>query len=184
MIANAIQTQPERAMRRTFSSARLKILSAAAVMIACALPVCFDAQARQSQTPQPSQTPQQSSSSSSQDQKPTNPKSAKQNQANSSLSTPAASDGTTYDPFHAQQDVEVGMFYMHKGDVDAAIARFEDAIRLRENFAQPRLLIAQCYEKKHRTAQALKYYREYLKVFPDAPDRKKVEKRIEKLSKE
>ena len=27
-----------------------------------------------------------------------------------------------WDPFHAQQDMDVGMFYLHKGDVDAAIA--------------------------------------------------------------
>ncbi len=71
---------------------------------------------------------------------------------------------------------------MHKGDIDAAIPRFEDAIRLRSNFAKPRLLLAECYEKKHDPAKALKYYQEYLKVFPDAPDRKAIEKKIEKLS--
>jgi tetratricopeptide (TPR) repeat protein len=176
MIAKAIQRQLEGAMRRNISTFETKFLCATAVLMACALAVCFGVGAQQ--TP----APQQSSNSPSQDQKSADSKST--NQKPSSPSTPAAasSNGTTYDPFHAQQDVEVGTFYMHKGDVDAAIARFEDAIRLRENFAQPRLLIAQCYEKKHRTAQALKYYREYLKVFPDAPDRKKVEKKIEELS--
>jgi tetratricopeptide (TPR) repeat protein len=110
------------------------------------------------------------------DAKPPAPK-----QSNS-LPMPGTEDKSTYDPFHAQQDVDVGKFYLNKGDVDAAIARFEDAIRLRDNFAEPRLLLAECYEKKHQTAKALKYYREYLKVYPDAPDRKKVEKKIEKLS--
>ena len=33
------------------------------------------------------------------------------------------------------------MFYLHKGDVDAAIDRFLDAIQRRPNFAKPRLLL-------------------------------------------
>ena len=45
-------------------------------------------------------------------------------------------DDPAWDPFHAQQDIDVGTFYLHKGDVDAAIARFEDAINRRANFAK------------------------------------------------
>jgi len=96
---------------------------------------------------------------------------------------PSQQDAPLYDPFHAQQDVEVGMYYMHKGDVDAAIGRFEDAIRLNSKFAKPRLLLAKAYEKKGDMAMALKYYKEYLTVFPDAPDAKKIQKRIDDLSK-
>ncbi len=90
----------------------------------------------------------------------------------------------TYDPVSAEDDIEVGAFYMHKGDIDAAISRYKDAIRLRSNFAKPRLLLAEAYEKKHDKASALKYYREYLEVFPKAPDAKKVQGRIDKLSSE
>jgi tetratricopeptide (TPR) repeat protein len=92
-------------------------------------------------------------------------------------------DDPAWDPFHAQQDIDVGMFYLHKGDVDAAISRFEDAIRLRANFAKPRLLLAECYEKKNDPAEALRYYKEYLQVLPNAPDTKKVREKIDKLSK-
>lgn len=53
-----------------------------------------------------------------------------------------------YDPYPAQKDLEVGMFYLHKGNVDAAIDRFKDAIVQRPNFAKPRLLLAEAYEKK------------------------------------
>jgi len=74
------------------------------------------------------------------------------------------------------------MFYLHKGNVDAAIDRFKDAIQLRPNFAKPRLLLAEAYEKKGDKAEALKYYKEYLEVFPTAPDSKNVRKKIEKLS--
>jgi tetratricopeptide (TPR) repeat protein len=93
-------------------------------------------------------------------------------------------DNPAWDPFHAAQDIDVGTFYMHKGDMDAAIGRFQDAIRLRPNFAKPRLLIAEIYEKKGDKSEAVHYYKEYLQVFPDAPDSAKVKKKIEKLSKE
>jgi hypothetical protein len=89
-----------------------------------------------------------------------------------------------WDPFHAEQDVEVGMFYYHKGDYDAAIGRFEDAIRLRANFAKPRALMAEAYEKKGDKDDAIKYYKEYLQVLPNAADAKKIQSRIDKLSKE
>ncbi|HEY7825784.1 MAG TPA: tetratricopeptide repeat protein [Candidatus Acidoferrales bacterium] len=106
--------------------------------------------------------------------------------ASDSSSSPAAAaaDQPQWDPFHAEQDVEVGTFYMHKGDSDAAIGRFEDAIRLDPKLAKPRFLLAEIYEKKNNNARAVQYYREYLKIYPDAPDAKKVEKKIEKLSKE
>src|SRR5260370_30183670 len=87
-----------------------------------------------------------------------------------------------YDPYPAQKDLEVGMFYLHKGNVDAAIDRFKDAIEQRPNFAKPRLLLAEAYEKKGDKAEALKYYKEYLQVFRTAPDSKSVRKKIEKLS--
>jgi tetratricopeptide (TPR) repeat protein len=95
-----------------------------------------------------------------------------------------AKANATYNPLPAQQDIEVGMFYLHKGDVDAAIDRFLDAIQQRPNLAKPRLLLGKAYEKKHDNESAVKYYKEYLKVLPGAPDAKEVQKRIEKLSKE
>ena len=93
-----------------------------------------------------------------------------------------APDTGTYDPVSAEDDIEVGGFYMHKGDIDAAISRYKDAIRLRSNFAKPRLLLAEAYEKKHDKVNALKYYKEYLEVFPKASDAKRIQSRIDKLS--
>jgi tetratricopeptide (TPR) repeat protein len=92
---------------------------------------------------------------------------------------PAKSD---YNPRDSEKDVEVGLFYMHKGDVDAAIPRFEDAIRLRENYAEPRRLLGEAYEKKHDKANAVKYYKEYLQVYPTAPDARKIRSKIANLS--
>jgi tetratricopeptide (TPR) repeat protein len=95
-----------------------------------------------------------------------------------------AKAAATYNPLPAQQDVEVGMYYLHKGDIDAAIDRFLDAIQQRPNFAKPRLLLGKAYEKKHDNESAVKYYKEYLRVLPGALDAKEVQKKIEKLSKE
>ena len=108
-------------------------------------------------------------------QKPAQPKATAQDK-------PDPEDDPKYYAFHAEQDIDVGMFYMHKGDTDAAITRFEHAAGLRPNYAKPRLLLAEAYEKKHDPDTALKYYKEYLKVYPDAPDAKKIQKKIEKLS--
>jgi Flp pilus assembly protein TadD len=101
-------------------------------------------------------------------------------------SPPAEPDRSAarYNPFPAEQDIEVGTFYLHKGDLDAAISRFEDAIRLRSNFAKPRLLLGEAYERKGDKAAAARYYKEYLKLSPDAPNAKKIQQKIERLTTE
>ncbi len=80
--------------------------------------------------------------------------------------------------------MEVGEFYLKKGDADAAIDRFQDAIQYKYDFARPRLLLAQIYDKRHDDAKAIRYYTEYLKILPQAPDARKIRERIEKLSRQ
>jgi tetratricopeptide (TPR) repeat protein len=82
----------------------------------------------------------------------------------------------------AQEDIDIGDFYMHKGDADAAIGRYQDAAEVAPKFGKPRLLLAEAFEKKGEKARALKYYKEYLAVEPNAPGKQKIEKKIEKLS--
>jgi tetratricopeptide (TPR) repeat protein len=161
------------------------------VMIGMALAALFAAPARAQQKNQapPSPPPAGSSSgeSSSSPNGPPAPPADSASGESSSHSTPKAppaSDLTTYDPVTAEEDVEVGQFYMRKGDIDAAIGRFQDAVRLRSNFAKPRLLAAEAFEKKGDKVDAVKYYKEYLQVLPKAPDAKKIQARIEKLSAE
>jgi tetratricopeptide (TPR) repeat protein len=110
------------------------------------------------------------------------PQDAKKPPTDSSQTQQIQPANAPYDPLPAEKDVEVGTYYMHKGDVDAAIARYQDAIRLRSNFAKPRILLAEAYEKKGEKSNAVKYYKEYLQVYPDAPDAKKIRQKIEKLS--
>jgi tetratricopeptide (TPR) repeat protein len=99
-----------------------------------------------------------------------------------SSSSPA--DVPSGPPPSAEKDVDVGTYYLHKGDPDAAIPRFQEAIRLKPNYAKARLLLAEAYEKKGDKTDAVKCYREYLQVFPKPSDAKKIQQKINKLTRE
>jgi outer membrane protein assembly factor BamD (BamD/ComL family) len=85
-------------------------------------------------------------------------------------------------PASPEEDIEVAEYYIRKGDPDAAIPRLEEVIQLRPKLAKPRLMLAEIYEKRGDAPDAIKCYKEYLQVFPSAPDAKKIEKKIEKLT--
>jgi tetratricopeptide (TPR) repeat protein len=129
------------------------------------------------QTPAPPPaTPQESSSKKPQDlssEKPQEP-----------APPSAKSQDPAYDPYRAAKDIEIGNFYLRKGDVDAAIDRFLDALQHKPDFAEPCRLLGEAYEKKDEKTEALKYYKEYLRIRPRAPDAGKIRKRISKLSEE
>jgi TolA-binding protein len=108
---------------------------------------------------------------------PTNPKGG--------IPPPAAqSDVPALDRSTAAEDMNVGLFYMHKGDQDAAIPRFEDAVRKQPKLVKARFLLAEAYEKKGDKRAAAKCYEEYLQAFPSAQDGKKIQKKIDKLRSE
>jgi tetratricopeptide (TPR) repeat protein len=90
----------------------------------------------------------------------------------------------TFDPYRAEKSVEIGRFYMKKGNYDAAIDRFEDAAHAKPNFALPYRLMGEAYEKKREKAQAVKSYEKYLEILPSAEDGGKVRKRIVQLKSE
>lgn len=93
-----------------------------------------------------------------------------------------AATAANYNPLPAEKDVEVAAFYQKKGDPDAAIPRLEEAIKLKPDYAKPRLMLGEIYEKKGDKQNAVKYYGDYLRVYPHAPDAKKVRAKIAKLS--
>jgi tetratricopeptide (TPR) repeat protein len=96
---------------------------------------------------------------------------------------PAAAEpeAPAWDPLHASKSVEVGVFYMRKGDLDAAIDRFQDAARMQPGLAKPFFLLGEVYERKDQPADAVAAYRKYLELYPTAPDSDKIRKRIERL---
>ena len=80
--------------------------------------------------------------------------------------------------------MEIGQFYMKKGKYEAAIDRFQLAIRYQPKLALPRRLIAEAYEKQKNKPAAVEWYQKYLEALPHAEDADKVRKRIEILNKE
>jgi tetratricopeptide (TPR) repeat protein len=109
------------------------------------------------------------------------PKSPKPNSDNATENAP---DQPKWDPLRAEKDMQVGQYYMHKGDMDAAIDRFEDATMAKPGYALPFRLLGEAQEKKGLKRQAIKSYTRYLDLYPKAEDKDKVQKRIDRLYKE
>jgi tetratricopeptide (TPR) repeat protein len=84
----------------------------------------------------------------------------------------------------ASNDVEVGKFYLNKHKYDAAISRFDSAVKHDPGWADPYQLLGEAYEKKDDPKKAIADYRKYLDIKPYAKDAKKIEERIEKLTRE
>jgi tetratricopeptide (TPR) repeat protein len=96
----------------------------------------------------------------------------------------SAPDQPKWDPLRAEKDIEVGKFYMKKGDLDAAIDRFQDATDAKPGYAIPFLYLGEAYEKKGKKKQAVKAYQRYLDLYPHAEDGDKIRKKVEKLHEE
>lgn len=96
----------------------------------------------------------------------------------------SAPDQPMWDPLRADKDMQVGKYYMKKGDVDAAIDRFEDATLAKPGYALPFLYLGEAYEKKGKKKPAVKAYQRYLDLDPHADDGDKIRKKIEKLNQE
>ena len=103
---------------------------------------------------------------------------------NSDNATQNAPDQPMWDPLRAEKDLEVGQYYMRKGDVDAAIDRFADAILAKPGYAIPFRYLGEAQEKKGLKRDAIKSYSRYLDLYPHAEDKAKIEKKIEKLRSE
>jgi tetratricopeptide (TPR) repeat protein len=103
---------------------------------------------------------------------------------NADNATQNAPDQPKWDPLRAEKDMQVGEYYMHKGDLDAAIDRFEDATLAKPGYAVPFRYLGEAQEKKGLKKQAIKSYQRYLDLYPKAEDKDKVQKRIDKLYKD
>lgn len=126
--------------------------------------------------------PQESSSKPASPPDDIKPKSAAKKKKDTA--TQNAPDQPTWDPLRAEKDLEVGQYYMKKGDVDAAIDRFQDATVAKPGYAIPFRFLGEAQEKKGLKKQAIKSYQRYLDLYPHAEDGDKVRKKIEKLYKE
>jgi tetratricopeptide (TPR) repeat protein len=102
----------------------------------------------------------------------------------SDTATQNAADQPSWDPLRAEKDLEVGQYYMRKGDVDAAIDRFQDATTAKPGYAIPFRYLGEAQEKKGLKKEAIKSYSRYLDLYPHAEDGDKIRKKIDKLRNE
>src|SRR5712692_6020717 len=139
--------------------------------------------ARAQDPPQESSSKPQGSSSKAaspaDDMKPKSPAKQKKDTA-----TQNAPDQPAWDPLRAEKDLEVGQYYMKRGDLDAAIDRFQDAAAAKPGYAIPFRYLGEAQEKKGLKKQAIKSYQRYLDLYPHAEDGDKIKKKIAKLYKE
>jgi tetratricopeptide (TPR) repeat protein len=105
-------------------------------------------------------------------------------QKNKDNAEESAEDQPKWDPLRAEKDLQVGQYYMHKGDVDAAIDRFQDATLAKPGYAIPFRFLGEAQEKKGLKKPAIKSYQRYLDLYPKAEDGDKIRKKIERLYKE
>jgi tetratricopeptide (TPR) repeat protein len=126
------------------------------------------------------QNPQQESSSKPPDAASPAP-AKKADKSKKDSATKNAPDQPAWDPLRAEKDIEVGQHYMHKGDYDAAIDRFQDAIEAKPGYAIPFRYLGEAQEKKGLKKQAIKSYQRYLDLYPRAEDAAKIKKKLEKL---
>jgi tetratricopeptide (TPR) repeat protein len=152
----------------------MRLTSTIPIFAAVFLP--FAASQAHAQDPQP-----ESSSKPAEAPSPAPPKSrAKQKKDTATQNAP---DQPAWDPLRAEKDLEVGQYYMKKGDLDAAIDRFQDATVAKPGYAIPFRYLAEAQEKKGLRKQAIKSYQRYLDLYPHAEDGDKVRKKIDKLYK-
>ena len=97
---------------------------------------------------------------------------------------PATPPEPVFDPYHAAKSIEIGTFYLRKGDYDAAIDRFAEAAHYQPKLAKPWKLMGEAYEKKGKKKPAVKAYQRYLDLYPHAEDAEKIRKKIERLHQE
>jgi hypothetical protein len=95
---------------------------------------------------------------------------------------PAAPSGPLFDPLHAGRSLDIGKFYLNKGNYDAAIDRFLEASNYQPSLAAPWRFLGEAYEKKREYAKAVDAYNKYLQILPKAPDEAKVRKSISDLA--
>lgn len=86
-----------------------------------------------------------------------------------------------WDPLRAEKSIEVGKYYLKKGNYDAAIDRFQDAAAYHPGYALPFKFLGEAQEKKGLKSDAVKSFEKYLNLYPHAEDADGVRKHIARL---
>jgi tetratricopeptide (TPR) repeat protein len=66
--------------------------------------------------------------------------------------------------------VDVGNFYLHKGELKAALSRFQEAVKDNPHYAPAYLGLGKVYERMKDKEKALHAYEQYLDELPSTKD--------------
>jgi tetratricopeptide (TPR) repeat protein len=86
-----------------------------------------------------------------------------------------------FNPLQAEKEIQVGEFYMKKGSVAAAVARFTEATRWNPTLPQAYLKLGEAEEKFKDRKAAKDAYSKYLELAPDAKNAAEIKKKLQKL---
>jgi tetratricopeptide (TPR) repeat protein len=89
-----------------------------------------------------------------------------------------------YNPGLADQNLKIGNFYFKKGNYDAAIQRFQDAIDYQPNLVAAYDALGRAHEKNGDKAKALAVYKDFLAKYPDSSKASEFKSRSARLEKE
>ncbi|PJB34311.1 MAG: hypothetical protein CO108_28510 [Deltaproteobacteria bacterium CG_4_9_14_3_um_filter_63_12] len=84
-------------------------------------------------------------------------------------------------PNDPQPYTNMGIAYHQNEDYSAAESSFQKALEVDPNYYQAEFNLAKNYQKMGKDALAAKHYKRYLDMRPNAPDRGKIEERINGL---
>ena len=108
---------------------------------------------------------------------------AQKQQARSAAGDPVRS----YASPSAAKSVEIGDYYLRKKKFNAALSRFQEALKTDPHYAPAYRELGKTYERMGNPQKALAAYRKYLDELPsaqDARDDKRIHKAIARLEKE
>ncbi len=101
-------------------------------------------------------------------------------------SYPIPDDWTYVSPGPAKC-VEIGNVYLHKGNLKAALSRYQEAVQDNPHYAPAYLGLGKVYERMNQKQKALDAYKQYLDELPSAKvaaDAKDAQRAIARLQKE
>ncbi|MBZ5494780.1 MAG: tetratricopeptide repeat protein [Acidobacteriia bacterium] len=88
-----------------------------------------------------------------------------------------------YNPLLAAENLEKGKFYFKRGNYDAAIQRYLDALEYQPNLVAAYDALGRAYEKKGDKSRALAIYKDFLKKYPESPSAADFKSRCARLEK-
>ena len=97
------------------------------------------------------------------------------------VDTAVAPTEYSFNPLQAEKDLKVGNYYWKRGSYRAAEARFREATRWNENYAEAWLRLGEAGEKLKDIKGAREAYTKYLQLAADARNVPEIRKRLEKL---